>query len=319
MMEQQLDKPVRLSRAERLTLAVLGARLKAVSGRSIKQLRAVIRIVQPETVLRWHRELIRRKWTQPSTNTGGHPRTQLEIERLVVRFAWENVDWGYGKIQGELLKLAIDIGEETIANILERYGIPPAPERGSSPSWRHLMTHYKEQLLACDFFTIETRFLQTIYVFFFIELGTRRVHFAECTTSPNGVWTCQQARRMVWGLEERDPRFRFLIHDNDTKFTAAFDTVFRSEGIDIIRTPFRAPNANMFVERWVRTVRDECLNKLLIINQAHLRRVMREFAAYHNSARPHQGIGQQIPDLLSVHLRWFRSSAMPQRSWGHHP
>src|SRR5690606_13160380 len=123
-----MDKPVRLSRAERLTLAVIGAKLKAVSGRSIKQLRDVIRIVQPETVLCWHRELIRRKWAQPSKNAGGRPRTQLEIEHLVVRFARENVDWGYGKIQGELLKLDIDISEETIANILERYGIPAAPE-----------------------------------------------------------------------------------------------------------------------------------------------------------------------------------------------
>jgi putative transposase len=278
-----------------LTLAVIGAKLKAVSGRSIKQLRDVIRIVQPETVLRWHRELVRRKWTQPSKNTGGRPRTQLEIERLVVRFARENVDWGYGKIQGELLKLDIDLSEETIANILERHGIPPAPERDTSPSWRHLMTHYKEQLLACDFFTIETLFLQTIYVFFFIEVGTRRIHFAGCTPNPSGAWVTQQARQMVWDLEQHEPAIRFLIRDNDTKFTVAFDTVFRSEGIDIIRTPYRAPNANAFAERWVRTVREECLNKLLIINQAHLRRVMQEFVAYHNTARPHQGIDQQIP------------------------
>lgn len=295
MLERQLDKPMRLSRAERLTLAVIGAKLKVVSGRSVKQLRDVIRIVQPETVLRWHRELVRRKWTQSSKHTGGRLRTNREIEHLVVRFARENVDWGYGKIQGELLKLDIDISEETIANILARYGILPAPERGSSPSWRHLMSHYKDQLLACDFFTIETLFLQTIYVFFFIEVGTRRVHFAGCTTNPNAAWVTQQARQMVWDLEKRDPGMRFLIRDNDTKFTVAFDTVFRSEGIDIIRMPYRAPNANAFAERWVRTVREECLNKLLIVNQAHLRRVMQEFVAYHNSARPHQGIDQQIP------------------------
>lgn len=246
-------------------------------------------------MLRWHRELVRRKWAQPSKNAVGRPRTQLEIERLVVRFARENVDWGYGKIQGELLKLDIDISEKTIANILERYGIPPAPERGTSPSWRHLMTHYKEQLLACDFFTVETLFLQTIYVFFFIEVGTRRVHFAGCTPNPSGAWVTQQARQVVWNLEEREPAIRFLIRDNNTKFTTAFDIVFHSEGIDIIRTPYRAPNANAFAERWVRTVRDECLNKLFIINQTHLRRVMREFVAYHKSARPHQGIDQQIP------------------------
>jgi putative transposase len=246
-------------------------------------------------VLRWHRELVRRKWAQPSKHTGGRPRTQRENERLVVRLARENVDWGYGKIQGELLKLNIDLSEETIANILERHGIPPAPERGTSPSWRHLMTHYKEQLLACDFFTVETLFLQTIYVFFFVEVGTRRVHFAGCTTNPNRTWVTQQARQMVWELEERGPAIQFLIRDNDTKFTVVFDTVFRSEGINIIRTPYQAPNANAFAERWVRTVLEECLNKLLIINQAHLRRVMQEFVAYHNTARPHQGIAQQIP------------------------
>jgi len=295
MIERQLDKPVRLSRAERLTLAVIGAKLKAVSGRSVKQLREVIRIVQPETVLRWHRELVRRKWTQQTKHTGGRPRTDRAIERLVVRFARENGDWGYGKIQGELLKLDIDLSEETIANILERHRIPPAPERGSSPSWRHLMSHYKDQLLACDFFTVETLFLQTIYVFFFIEVGTRRVHLAGCTTNPNGAWVTHHARQLVGELEDRDPAIRFLIRDNDTKFTHAFDTVFRSEGIDIIRIPYHAPNANAFAERWVRTAREECLSKLLIINQAHLRRVMREFVAYHNSARPHQGLDQQIP------------------------
>ena len=205
--------------------------------------------MQPETVLGWHRELVRRRWTQNPPNTDGCPRTPHAIERLVVRLACENTDWGYGKIQGELLKLDIDLSEETIANILERYGIPPAPERGTSPSWRHLMTHYKDQLLACDFFTVEMLFLQIIYVFFFIEVGPRRVHFAECTTNPTGAWVTQQARQMMWELVDREPAIRFLIRDNDTKFTAAFDTVFRSEGIDIIRTLYRAPNANAFAER----------------------------------------------------------------------
>jgi putative transposase len=249
MMEQQLDQPVRLSRAERLTLAVITAKLKAITGRSINQLRDVIRIVQPETALRWHREMVRRKWTQQRKHTGGRPRTSREIERLIVRFARENADWGYGKIQGELLKLGHDVSEETIANILERHGIPPAPERGASPSWRHLMTHYKDQLLACDFFTVETLFLQTIYVFFFLEIGTRRVHFAGCATNPNAAWVNQQARQLLWDLEGRDPAIRFLIRDNDTKFTQGFDTIFRSEGLDVIRIPYYAPNANAFAER----------------------------------------------------------------------
>jgi putative transposase len=135
------------------------------------------------------------------------------------------------------------------------------------------MTHYKDQLLlACDFFTVETLFLHTLYVLVFIEIGSRRVHFAGCTVHPNNVWITQQARQVMWHLEDREPGIRFLIRDNDKKFTQAFDTVFCSEGIDVIRTPYRAPNANAYAERWIRSVREEFLDKLLIINQTHLQR-----------------------------------------------
>ncbi|GAB4453092.1 MAG: hypothetical protein Kow00120_23080 [Anaerolineae bacterium] len=157
------------------------------------------------------------------------------------------------------------------------------------------MTHYRQQILACDFFTIETTFLRTLYVLFFVELGTRWVHIAGCTARPNGKWVAQQARQTAWALEERDVPIRFLIHDRDCKFTEAFDTVFASEHITIIETPVRAPNANAYAARWVRSVREECLDKLLIFNEAHLRRVLRAYVAYYNSARPHQGIAQQIP------------------------
>ncbi len=194
-----------------------------------------------------------------------------------------------------MLKLGYTISHETVGNILQRHGIPPAPERETSPSWRHLMTHYKEQLLACDFFTVETLFLQTLYVLVFIEIGTRRVHFAGCTAHPDSAWITQQARQVMWTLEDRDPAIRFLIRDNDKKFTPPFDTVFRSEGIDVIPTPYRAPNANSFAERWIRSVREECLDQLLILNQVHLRRVMREYIEFFNPARPHQGLDQQIP------------------------
>jgi len=162
------------------------------------------------------------------------------------------------------------------------------------------MTHYQAQILAYDFFTIETLFLRTLYVFFFIELGSRRVHFAGCTAHPNGAWVTQQARQIVWELAERELPIRFLIHDNDSKFTPAFDTVFAAEAIKVIRTPFRAPNANAYAERWVRTVREECLDKLLIINQVHLRRVLGEFISYYNSSRPHQGIEQRTPIMRTT-------------------
>ena len=202
---------------------------------------------------------------------------------------------GGGKIEGELLKLGYCLSDETIANILKRHGIPPLSQRRPSLSWRHLMTHYRDQILACDFFTIETLLLQTVYVFFFIELGSRRVHFAGCTAHPTGAWVTQQARQFVWQIEERGQALRFLIHDHDSKFTSSFDAVFTSERMNVIHTPIQAPNANAYAERWVRTVREECMDKLLILNEDHLRRVMRDYVDYYNSARPHQGIEQRCP------------------------
>jgi hypothetical protein len=218
----------------------------------------VIRIVKPKAVFDWHRELVRWKWTYRQRNRGGRPRTDQDIERLVVRLAREN-GWGNERIEGELLKLGYEISDETVATILRRHGISPVPERDTSPSWRQLMTHYKDQLLACDFFTVETLFLQTIYVLMFIEIGSRRVHFAGCTAHPDNAWITQRSRQVMWALDEREPATHFLIRDNDKNFSHAFDTV------------------------------------VLILNQAHLRRVMREYIAFFNTARPHQGIDQQIP------------------------
>ena len=293
--ERKLHKPVRPSRVERLTLAVVTTKLKSSSIRTVEQLRQIIRIFQPETVLGWHRQLVKRKWTYNPTGRNGRPRIDQELERLVVRFAQENPDWGYDRIEGELEKLGYTISDEGIANILRRHNIPPSPEREGSPSWRHLMAHYKDQILACDFFTVETLFLKTVYVLFFIELGTRRVHFAGCTTNPDGAWVTQQARQMTWNLDDADKRFRFLIRDRDKKFTEAFDTIFRSEGLKIIRTPIQAPNANSYAERWVRSARSECLDQIIVVNQAHLRSVLTEYVTFYNTRRPHQGIDQQSP------------------------
>ncbi len=272
---------------------VLATKLKDRTNRTIKAMGDVIRIVKPATVFGWHRALVQRKWTYRHCNAG-RPRTDKKIEQLVLRLARES-DWGHERIEGEWLKLGYTISHETVGNILERHGIPPVPERDSSPSWRHLMAHYKEPLLGCDFFTVETLFLRTLYGLVFIEIGTHRVHFGGCTAHPDNAWVTQQARQVMWALEDRDPGFRFLIRDNDTKFTDAFDMIFRSEGIDVIRTPYRAPNANAYAERWIRSAREECLDKLLIINQAHLRRAMREYITFFNTARPDQGLEQRIP------------------------
>ena len=289
ILQRKHNSPIKPNRVEKITLAVLPARLKRITHRSADQLRDVIRIFQPET-------LLRRKWTYPHKNKGGRPSISQELEELILRLAHENPRWGYGKIQGELVKLSFKVSQSTVRNILDRHGIQPVHVRNSSIRWRHLMTHYKEQILACDFFTIDTTiWLQTIYVLFFIELGSRQIHFAGLTSNPNQTWITQQARQLVWDLHDRGRCLQFLIHDSDCSFSKTFDAVFESEGISIIHTPFQAPNANAHAERWVRTVREECLDHILIINAEHLQRVLIEFAQYYNTSHPHQGIDQQMP------------------------
>jgi len=320
--------PIKPNRTEKMILSVLTTRLKRITNRSTTQLRSIIRIFQPGTVLRWHRELVRLKWTYKRKNKGGRPPINKELESLILRLAKENPRWGYGKIEGELLKLGFKVSQTTIQNTLRRNSILPAPGRGGSISWRHLMTHYMEQILATDFFTVETIGLQTLYVLFFIELGTRRVYISGVTPNPDALWATQQARQLLWELDDSDTDFRFLIHDNDTKFSAIFDAVCRSEGFHVINTPFRAPNANTFAERWIRTIREECLDLILILNAGHLRRVLQEFIDdYYNVTRPHQGIEQRSPlssgqpqNTGSVHRRkvlggiindYYRAPAQP--------
>ena len=294
ILQRQIDKPIKPNRAEKLTLAVLSANLKKQTNRPVKQFRSLIRIFQPETVFGWHRALVRRKWTHAKKNKVGRPPTKDKIKALVVRLAQENY-WGYGKIKGELLKLGINLSLTTVGNILREKGIIPAPVRAGSIGWKVLMSHYREQLLACDFFQVETIWLKTLTVFFFIDIGTRQVYFAGITDHPNGPWITQQARNQVWTIQEQEDEFCALIRDNDKKFPNSFDTVFESEGINVIRIPYFAPNANAFAERFVRTVRQEILDKVLVINEAHLRRVLNEFLLYYNQRRPHQGLEQQSP------------------------
>ncbi len=296
ILQRKCNQPVKPNRIEKMTLAVLTARLKQITHKTTSQLSDILHIFQPETVIGWHRELVRRKWTYSHQSQGGRPHINKELEDLILRLAKENPHWGYGKIEGQLLKLDYKASQTTIRNVLDHHGILPSGVRSGSISWRHLISHYKDQILACDFFTLETIRLQTLYVFFFIELGSRRVHFAGITDHPIDIWVTQQARQLVWELDGREAPLRFLIHDNDRKFTHAFDAVFESEAFHVIHTPFQAPNANAYAERWVRTVREECLDLILILNAAHLRRVLLEYINhYYNVARPHQGIEQRIP------------------------
>jgi putative transposase len=288
---------LRLSWWEKLPLAVLAGKLIQGTTNARVRLSPSLLLFTPETVLRWHRELVRRKWTFPHRRAAGRPRLSPELEALIVRFARENPRWGYSKIEGELRKLGYHVGRSTIRAVLKRQHLPASPSRTrQSSTWRAFLRQHQRQLLACDFFTVETLRLQTLYVLFFIEVGTRCVHLTGCTAKPTAQWVTQQARQLLWKLQEEGRVIRFLVHDRDAKFPAAFDVAFASEGIKSILTPYQAPNANAYAERWVRSVREECLDHLLIINEHHLNHVLTEYNRYYNCARPHQGIEQQIPE-----------------------
>jgi transposase InsO family protein len=294
ILQRKVNSPPVISDPERIILAILTDKLNQSTRDARRRRDQVMMVFKPDTVLGWHRELVRRKWAFKRKGKPGRPVISSELETLIVRLAKENLRWGYDKIRGELLKLGYGISASSVRNILKQHWIATSSER-SSGSWRNFLGHYKGQILACDFFTVETIWLKTIYVLFFIELGTRRVHLAGWTTNPNATWVTQQARQLVWYLKDDPQDMAYLIHDNDTKFSSSFDTVFYSEGIKTVHTPFRAPRANAFAERWVRSIREECLDHILILNESHLCRVLKEYLEYSNHARPHQGIDQGFP------------------------
>ena len=250
-------------------------------------------LVRPATLLRWHRELVRRKWIFRRTHVGRPPISQ-QMRELILRLARENPRWGCVRIQGELRGLGIRIGATTIRTLLRRSGLGPAPRR-SGPSWSEFLRAQAEGVLACDFFSVETALLQTLHVLFFIEVGTRRVHVMTSTRNPDACYTTQQARNLHMA-EELPVGVRFLIRDRDSKYTRSFDAVFGSEGARVILTPIRSPKANAYAERWVRTVRTEILDRTLILSRRHLDRVLSRYTSHYNSHRPHRGIGLAPPE-----------------------
>jgi putative transposase len=253
-------------------------------------------LVRPETLLRWHRSLVARKWTRPH-RTPGRPAIDPEVSTLILRLARENPRWGYMRIKGELGKLGIRASATSIAMLLRRAGVGPAPRRG--PTWREFLKAQASGILACDFFTVETAFLTTLYVLFFIEIGTRRVHVTLSTRNPDASFVTQQARNLVMSLADEGTQVRFLLRDRDAKFCRSFDAVFASEGIRVLRTPIRAPNANAFAERWIETLRAECLDWLLILGPRHLDRVLRIYVQHYDQRRPHRGLELQVPERLA--------------------
>jgi putative transposase len=289
VLRRQVDRP-KLRASDRALLAAAARLLPPARRHGL--------LVTPHTLLRWHRELVRRRWTYPPARPG-RPPIDARTRELVVRLARENPRWGYQRIAGELSKLGLSVSPSTVRRLLARAGMGPAPRR-SGPSWREFLRAQGASVVACDFFTVDTALLRRYYVLFFIELQTRRVHLAGTTTNPDGQWVTQQARNLSLTGALQD--VKFLIRDRDAKFVARFDEVFRTEGVNVVQTPFRAPQANAHAERFVRTARTECLDWLLILGQRQLDRVLRVYVDHYNTERPHRALGRQPPIATQLQM-----------------
>jgi transposase InsO family protein len=288
VLRRQVPRP-RLEPADRALLAAIS--------RVLPRARWSCFLVQPETLLRWHRRLVAGAWTYPHRRPG-RPSLDTDVERLIVRLARENPRWGYQRIQGELLRLGVQVSATAIRTTLRRHRLDPAP-RPNAITWRAFLRQQAAGIVACDFFNVDTVWLRRLYVLFFIELHTRRIHLAGVSANPDGAWVAQQARNLLLVLGERGRRLRFLVHDRDAKFCLAFDDVFRSEGVEVLLTPVQAPNANAYAERWVGTVRAECLDWLLIVGRGHLEQVLQVYVEHYNRHRPHRALRLGPPDPIA--------------------
>ena len=292
ILRSQVKCRLRLTDPERKSLAEIGKKLGK------KALEEIASIVKPDTILSWHRRLIARKFDgSKNRSKPGRPRTKEEIENLVVQVARENKSWGFDRIQGALANLGIRISDQTIGNILRRNDIPPAPERKRTTTWKEFIAAHMEVLFATDFFTAEvwTKMgLTTYYVLFFMRIGSREVHIAGTTIHPNESWMKQIARNLTmedWGFLQG---CRYLIHDNDSKFCESFRAILGSVGIKCVALPARSPNLNSYAERWVRSVKEECLRKMILFGEASLHRSINQFIAHYHTERNHQGKGNRI-------------------------
>jgi putative transposase len=285
VLERQVGRP-QLTPADRALLAAFSRVLR-------RRAWSMSVFVTPATLLRWHREQVARRWTYPH-RCPGRPPTPVDVRELVVRLAHENPSWGYRRIQGELAGLGVKLAASTVWTILKEAGIEPAPRR-LEQSWAEFLRQQAASILECDFLTVDTLFLKRFYVLFFVEPASRRVHLAGVTTNPDGRWVTPQARNLLMKLGDKGVGPRFLIRDRDSKFTREFDEVFRSQGIRVIKAPVRAPKARAHAERWVGSVRSECLDRLLILGRRHLQHVLVTYVRHFNEHRPHRALGQRSP------------------------
>ena len=292
ILRAKLPSRLRLSEPERVTLAEIGKRL----GR--KALREVASVAKPDTILAWYRRLIAQKFDgSKHRRYPGRPPVSAEVEALVVRMARENSSWGYDRIVGALANLGHHVSDQTVGNILRRHGIAPAPKRSQITTWKDFLAAHMSVVAGCDFFTIEVlswRGLVTYYVLFFLHLESRRVSVAGITRHPDQQWMEQIARSATqdtWGYLHA---CRYVLHDRDTKFCASFRSALATGGIKAISLPARSPNLNAFAERWVRSVKQECLSKLILFGPDSLWHVLTEYSAHYHRERNHQGKGNLL-------------------------
>jgi len=292
ILRSHLPTRLRLPDPERSTLAEIGKRV----GR--KDLKLVASVALPDTILAWYRRLIAQKFDGSKRRSyPGRPPITSEIEALIVRMARENSGWGYDRIVGALANLGHRVSDQTVGNVLRRYGIPPAPKRSQKTTWKEFISAHMAVLTGIDFFTVEVltwRGLATYYVLFFLQLETRRVTLAGITRHPTADWMLQMARNTVDEETGHLRSQRYLLHDRDTKFCPAFRDVLKSAGVRPVVLPPQSPNLNAFAERWIRSVKQECLSKLILFGEASLRRALTEYIAHFHSERNHQGKQNRI-------------------------
>ena len=284
VLRRQVARP-RYAPSDRLVLAMLA--------RLLPRERWSAFLVTPATLVRWHRELVRRRWTYPRRRARQRGLAEATVQ-LVLRLARENPRWGYVRIAGEAGTLGVQVSPTSVRNVLRRHRLGPAPRRGGL-TWAQFLRAQAPGVLACDFLTVERVLLRRLYVWFVIELDRRRVWLAAVTAHPTGTWVTQQARNLLIEMGEHAGRFRLLIRDRDGKFAASFDQVFTADGIRVVKTPVRTPAANAVAERWVQTIRTECLDWLLIRNRRHLEQVLTVYLQHYNTARPHRSLKLQTP------------------------
>jgi putative transposase len=272
--------------------ALLAALLSVIPNARRQGLRL---LVTPDTILRWHRDIIRRRQAARSMRgKTGRPATRRNIRALVLRLARENPSWGYRRIHGELAGLGVKVAASTVWEILKKAGINPAPRR-TGPPWSQFMRSQAEAILACDFFTADLLDGTQAYVLAVIEHATRRIRILGITLHPTGEWTTQQARNLLMDLGEQAHQARFMIRDRGSNFTAAFDAVLADAGIRTVLCNVRTPRMNAIAERWIGGCRRELLDRTLIWNQGHLRRILREYETHHNQHRPHRSLDGAAP------------------------